>query len=305
MKIVKHSHFKKPTEHHAYFFEWAKQVETINHRTYKQLWLQTSLGKTLVWSLDEERTDLPALVVFPGFRTTPLFWDIDGGLEALKGICRVFLVETNGQPNPSDGNSPAIRSNDYGHWGVQVLDALGITAPCFVAGASFGGMVCAKIAKVAPQRLRAIFMLNPGGLQFISLSLRNLYYNLLPVFFPNEKNVRTFLNKAVFCPPEHYLSPERMKLIVDFECFALKHYRDKTEKPYNMKHELKEVKSDVYLFLGAADLLFPYKRSQKNAQDLLPALREVFIFENVGHGIETYRPALKKLGEEIKRLSIL
>ena len=49
------------------------------------------------------------MVIFPGFRTSSLFWDMDNALAPLKKDYRIYLVETNGQPNLSDGNNPDIK----------------------------------------------------------------------------------------------------------------------------------------------------------------------------------------------------
>ena len=287
-----HSYFKDPGKDIAWFYQWVDKLSTLNQRTFEKAEVQSLLGKTIIWKLNAARTDLPALVIFPGFRTTPLFWDLDKGLDELIPSFRVYLVETNGQPNPGDGDTPDIRSDGYGKWAADLLQKLDIEK-CYIAGASFGGNVCVKLCLEAPQKILGCFLLNPGCLQNFSLSFKNLYYNLLPIFSPREKNVRTFLDKAVFSKPEHTLTKEQEQLIVDFEVFALTRYKDKTQKPYFMKDELTRVETPVWLLLGDKDILFPTQRSAENAKKLLINLREIFILQNVGHGIETYRPALE------------
>jgi hypothetical protein len=134
------------------------------------------------------------------------------------------------------------------------------------------------------------------------MSLKNLYYNLLPIVSPSKKNVLKFLDTAVFCKPTHALSSETEKLIVDYEEFALTRYNDKTQKPYYMADQLNLVKTDTYLLEGDKDLLFPYEKSIENARRQLPQLKDVKVFKNVGHGIETYKPAMNFIGEVIKKL---
>ena len=143
-------------------------------------------------------------------------------------------------------------------------------------------------------------MLNPGCLQSFSLTLQNLYFNLLPIMNPTEKNVLKFLDKAVFSKPNHKLSKFSEKLLIDYEIFAISRYKDNTQKPYYMDKELAEIKVDTYLLLGDKDLLFPYKKSIKNAKKHIKTLRDIRIFENVGHGVETYDKALNYMGEKIK-----
>lgn len=198
---------------------------------------------------------------------------------------------------------PSIRSLDYGIWAQEVLDELQLER-VFVAGASFGGLICMKLALVAPLRIQGAFLLNPGCLQPFSLKFRNLYLNMLPIISPKRSHILKFLQGAVFHHPTHVLSPEALKLCLDFEEYVLKHYKDKTQKPYYMKTELNDILVPVYLLLGDQDLLFPTYKSEKNALKHISTLIEIKIFKGVGHGIETYRPALEYLAETMKKLSL-
>lgn len=300
MEIKKRSAFKDPAQDLLWFKNWATTLESHNQRSYQSLEISTALGKTQVWGLNLEHDDWETLVIFPGARTTALFWDFDRGLDQLGHPLRIYLVETNGLPNLSEGNTPDIKGLGYGEWASEVLEKLNI-AQTYVAGASFGGLICMKLGIVAPEKIKAAFLLNPGCLQDFSLTLKNLYYNLLPIFSPSPKNVSKFLDAAVFCKPNHQLSPAAEKLIIDYEVFALTRYRDNTQKPYYMAEQLEQVKTDTYLLEGDQDLLFPYEKSIQNAKAKLPNLKAVKVFTNVGHGIETYAEAMKYIGDTIKQ----
>ncbi len=282
-----HSRFKEKVDIHR-FYEWVSKLEKAIGRTYHKFELPTMLGKTQVWALNHEKQNLPALVVFPGYRTSPLFWDLDNGLDVLIEKYRIFLVETNGQPNPSEGNTPLIRSDGYGLWAAEVVLSLGLQK-CFVAGASFGGLVACKLCITSPELVEACFLLNPGCLQPFSLSPRNLYYNLLPILSPTEKNIQKFLEKGVFHKPEHTLTPPRMALAVAYQRHAITRYVDKAQKPYFMKDELMQVKSDIHLIVGEKDMLFPAKRSVSNARRYFENLQQVHVLPGVGHAIETLK----------------
>jgi pimeloyl-ACP methyl ester carboxylesterase len=299
MEIRKRSFFKNPEKDLNWFDDWARELEHQNNRQYHRLTIETSLGKTHVWGINTENKSLDALVIFPGARTSALFWDFDRGLDHLGQPLRIFLVETNGLPNPSDGNTPDIKSMGYGEWAAEVLDQLQLPK-AFIAGASFGGLICMKLAIVHPEKIKAAFLLNPGCLQSFSLGFKNLYYNLLPLLAPNRKNVSKFLDKAVFCKPEHQLTPASEKLLIDYELFAITRYKDNTQKPYYMAEQLDKVKSDTYLIEGDRDLLFPYQKSLKNARDRISSLKEIHVLENAGHGIETHKKALQFIGKTIK-----
>jgi pimeloyl-ACP methyl ester carboxylesterase len=297
MKIAAHSYFKNPETRDRFFGAWFDEVQRLNGFTYERLDIPTSLGNTVVWGMNTADTDKKALVIFPGFRTCSMFWDLDNGLAAFRETYRVYLVDTNGQPCLSEGNSPEIKSDDYGHWAVEVLDCLGLSTAA-VAGASFGGLVCLKLCMVAPQRVTKAILLNPGCLQPFSLTLKNLYYNFLPLISPTRKNITTFLKKAVFFGDHHMVSEAAFRMIVDFELFAITQYTDKTQKPYGMKgSELERVDSDVYLIVGENDLLFPWKKSVEAAQSHLVNLKEVHLLQQTGHGIETSPEAMALLAE--------
>lgn len=299
MHIKYHSEFKNPQQDKAWFENWVKQVERVNQKTYSHFKIDSLLGKTAVWGLNTDNQNLETLVIFPGARTSALFWDFDNNLNNLGKPVRLFMVETNGLPNSSDGDTPDIKSNDYGAWAADILNKLGIQQ-AYIAGASFGGLICMKLCVTNPEKVKSAFLLNPGCLQPFSLSFKNLYYNLLPIVAPSPKNVKKFLDAAVFCKPEHKLSESSEKLIIDYEVFALTRYKDKTQKPYYMNDELRHVqKTDIHLFVGDKDLLFPYNQSIKNAKAKLSSLKDVLVFKNVGHGIETYSKAIKAIGDRI------
>jgi len=302
MIIKRKSRFKDPVNDRAYFRSWVKQLEETNGRQYEELEVKTSLGITHVWGLHTQETGLDTLVIFPGARTTSLFWDFDRGLDNLRHKLRIFMVETNGLPNLSDGATPDIQSLDYGVWAAEVLAGLKADQ-AFVAGASFGGLICMKLAITSPEKIRAVFLLNPGCLQAFSLKPQNLYYNLLPIVRPTGDHVKLFLEKAVFSKPEHQLSPTSERLIIDYELFAISRYKDRTQKPYYMDRQLSAVNADTYLLLGSKDLLFPFQKSAGNARKHLKHLKEIKIFSNVGHGIETYDKAMNYIGNKIKTMS--
>jgi pimeloyl-ACP methyl ester carboxylesterase len=299
MKIYSKSHFKDEKTDQDYFENWVTQLEHNNGRQYERYEIETSLGKTHIWGVNTKDEHLDTLVIFPGARTTSLIWDFDKGLNNLNHKMRIFMVETNGLPNLSNGATPDIKSLDYGVWANEVFDKLKIEK-AFVAGASFGGLICMKFGIVNPEKIKAAFLLNPGCLQPFSLAIKNLYYNLLPIIKPNKKTVSKFLDKAVFSKPNHKLSDFSEQMLVDYEVFAISRFKDKTQKPYYMDRQLEEVKVETYLLVGDKDLLFPYQKSVENVKRNIKKLKEIKIFNNVGHGIETYDKAINYIGDVIK-----
>ena len=299
MEIKAKSYFKDKQKDKKYFENWVKELEISNQRVYEKIEVETSIGKTQVYGLNTKVENLETLVIFPGARTTSLIWDFDKGLDNLNHKMRVFLVETNGLPNLSDGGTPDIKSLGYGVWASEVLEKLKIEK-AFIAGASFGGLICMKLAIVKPEIIKSIFLLNPGCIQPFSLTLKNLYFNILPILSPKPANVLKFLDKAVFAKPNHKLSAISEKMLVDYEVFAISRYKDNTQKPYYMDKQLADVNIETYLLEGDKDLLFPFEKSIENAKKHIPNLKEYIVFENVGHGIETYSKSMNYIGEKIK-----
>lgn len=292
MKIKSVSSFKEPVKDLQYYEDWIKKLESLNQCSYQKLEIKTSLGKTSVWGINVDNTKLPPLLVFPGFRTSTLFWDLDRALDDLRNDYRIFLIETNGQPNLSDGHTPPIRSTGYGIWALEVINQLGLEKVS-IAGASFGSLVCLKLSIVAPEKIDKIILLNPGCLQLFSPAFKNVWYNLLPIVSPSEKNVRAFLENTIFCKPNHQLSKEAEQLLIEYEIFVLKRFIDKAQKPYPMRsEELRKIQNDTYLLLGDHDTLFPYKKSISIAQKHLHALKKIYVLKNTGHGIETSKEAI-------------
>lgn len=293
MTINSVSSFKNMSTAEDFFNNWIRSVSELSGTSYKRINVKTSLGETVVWGINTDNNELRTIVIFPGFRTCGLFWDMDNALNPLKKDFRIFLVDINGQPCLSEGKAPDIKTNDYGIWAAELLKKLSIEK-VVIAGASFGALICLKLCIVAPRLIEKAILLNPGCLQPFSLSLRNLYYNFLPLISPSEKNVDKFLDNAIFYKDKHLVSPIAKKLIIEYELFAITQYKDRTQKPYPMKQdELEDVVSDVYLVLGDKDLLFPYQKSIYAARKYMQTVRGICVLADTGHGIETSPKAIE------------
>ena len=74
--------------------------------------------------------------------------------------------------------------------------------------------------------------------------------------------------------PNHKLSEEAEKMLIDYEVFAISRFKDNTQKPYYMDQQLGDVKVDTYLLEGDKDLLFPFQKSIDNAQKRIKTLKD-------------------------------
>src|SRR5258708_3762562 len=153
MKIYRKSYFKNPGQDKKWLEDWVTKLEELNKKKYCRVQIETSLGSTCIWGLNLDCTHAETLVIFPGARTTALFWDFDNGLNNLGDKYRIYLVETNGLPNLSSGNTPDIKLAGYGEWANEIFDKLNIQSS-YIAGASFGGLICMKLSIIAPEKVK-------------------------------------------------------------------------------------------------------------------------------------------------------
>ena len=72
----KYSYFKNPKATQS-IVDWVAKLETANGYKYTDIVLETSLGKTQVWAYNLDDSGKETLVIFPGTRTSALFWDLD------------------------------------------------------------------------------------------------------------------------------------------------------------------------------------------------------------------------------------
>jgi len=291
---VKATSSYKTAEDKMFLEDWNRQVQSLNGYEYERIEIQTSLGKTVIWGINSEKKNLPALVFFPGARTCAMFLDLDNALGDMKNNFRIFLVEANGQPSLSDGNSPEIKSDGYGLWAKEVLQKLGLEK-ANIAGASLGGLICLRLCIVAPGLVEKVILLNPAGISPFSMLPKNLFYNILPLVAPSRRNVEKFLDKAVFYGETHRLPQAYKDLVVDYEVHALTRFNAKAQNPAKAipASDLQKISSKVYLVLGDKDLLFPTQKTIAAAKEHISSLQEVVVLPNVGHGIETSKDAMR------------
>ncbi len=273
---------------------WVQRIQTLNQSFYKRLSVETAFGETVVWSFNDQRKDLEPIVFLPGARLCGMSWDLNDNLKILKNDFRFYLIDVIGQPGLSSGNSPDAKTDEFGKWIVEVLDGLKLEKTNIV-GASFGGELAMKLANVAPERIRKMALMNPVGLSYISLAPRVTFYNLLPILFPNEKNVNRFIDNVAFATPED-LSPERRALLSEFILQTLTRFNFKADYPYKMPDaELNNWSVPTYIILGDSDKLIPHQKTVERAKELLKNLKDIRVIEGIGHGIELSKKAAEIL----------
>jgi pimeloyl-ACP methyl ester carboxylesterase len=284
MPIKATSSYKTPADR-GFVAGWNTRVQTLNGSFYEQITVPTTFGDTAVFSLNHDRANLEPLVILPGARTFGMFWDLNDNLRPLKEKFRLYLIDVIGQPGLSSGSSPSVKTDEFGHWLVEVLDGLGL-GQTNIAGASFGGLLAMKLANVAPERIGKMILMNPIGFSYISMAPISLFYNLLPIISPTAANVRRFVDHIVLAGGED-VGAEGRALLEEIILQTLQRFNFKADYPYKMADaELVKWKVPTYLIVGDRDALIPHQTTIRRARECVKDLREVHVLKNIGHGIE-------------------
>ena len=295
MKTKRVSSYKTPADR-KFVEDWIEKVQTLNDSFYQKLAVQTSFGETSVLALNHDRPDLDPLVILPGARTFGMYWDLNDNLKPLKDNYRLYLVDVIGQPGLSSGNSPGVKTGEFGMWVSEVLDGLGLEK-ANIAGASFGGQLAIKLANAAPERIMKMVLLNPIGFSYISFAPTSMFYNLLPIIWPTVKNVARFVDHIVLAGGEE-LPAERREMLIEIILQTLQKFNFNADLPYKMPDsELTGWSVPTWLILGDRDALIPHQNTITRARALTRDLRDVHILQNTGHGIELSKPAMELLAK--------
>jgi pimeloyl-ACP methyl ester carboxylesterase len=296
MKIImKISKFKTDAAR-KFTEDWIDSFASESALRYEKLDVDTSFGRTRLLAAGHEKKHLKPLLFVPGARTCGIFWDANNHLHLLGDKYRIYLLDVIGQPSLSDGNCPKVKDESYGVWLDEVCEKINFEKGVFI-GASFGGLLIFKLAAVAPERIEKAVLMNPVGLSYISLRPRSLYYTLAPVFFPNRKNVERFLDKIIFTETETP-DADKLKRIADYIETSVKDFEFGGEYPYKLgDDEVVKLRAETHLLVGDKDGLIPYLNTVRRAKELLPNLKSVEVFPEIGHGIELSTKPILKLAE--------
>jgi pimeloyl-ACP methyl ester carboxylesterase len=272
--------------------DWIRRVQQANGSVYQRHSVNTSFGETVLFSVNHDLAELPPLVILPGARTFGMYWELNDSLRPLKASHRIYLVDVVGQPGLSSGNSPDVKTGEFGRWVGEVLDGVALEN-VNLAGASFGGELAMKFAAFAPDRIDKLILLNPIGFSYISFAPKSMFYNLLPIIWPTEANVDRFLDHIILGGGGD-LTGERRAQLNAIILQTLKRFNFKADLPYKMSdRELNGWKAPTYLIVGEKDGLIPHQATVRRARNCAQDLREVHILPNIGHGIELSVVALE------------
>lgn len=151
---------------------WRSPAAEARFRTMEdELWpdapdaidVDTHLGQTRVYRWTGEGT--PVLLLH-GQGGTALSWS---PLLPALGERPVLGVDTIGDVGRSVQRAPVRDAEDLERWLVELLDGLDVDA-AHTVGTSYGGFLALRLAAAAPERVRSLALLDPGGLAEVQLA---------------------------------------------------------------------------------------------------------------------------------------
>ena len=155
---------------------------------YEELDIPTQFGMTHVVAAGPDKA--PALVLLHGYMATSVMWAPN--VADFSRDYRVYAIDIMGQPSKSVPGDPIRDATDYVAWLTATLDGLDL-GRVSLAGMSFGGWVALQYAVAAPERIRRLVLLSPGG--FLPMAKQ----------FRPPRHADGILSHAVHCQLVHAL----------------------------------------------------------------------------------------------------
>jgi pimeloyl-ACP methyl ester carboxylesterase len=240
---------------------------------FEELDVPTRFGTTYV--IVSGPTDAPPLVLLHGYMATSVMWGLNIGDFSQR--YRVYAIDTMGQPGKTIPGEPIASTADYVTWLTATLDALHLDRVNLL-GMSFGGWLALNYACAAPDRVRTLTLLSPGGVLPISrqFKLRGMLMVLVPMRF----TVNSFMRWAGLKN-----DPDRTEdwRVIDLTYLGLKHFRMPPETLRAATanalsdDELRALRMPVLLLIGDHEVLYDGAAALTRARRLVPDFRGALI----------------------------
>ncbi|MFA5112460.1 MAG: alpha/beta hydrolase [Desulfobaccales bacterium] len=186
---------------------------------------------------------------------------------------RLYAPDPIGQPGRSAQTRVPPGDHNYGKWMVDVLDGLGLEQLPFI-GVSFGGGILLDTASYAPERISRAALIAPAGLTpvpFISSAVKFFIPCLLYRYFPSRERLIGTIRPLAGQIDDYSLQV--------FDA-TLRHVKLNVAPPGPFDREtLAGFKAPTLLFLAKSDIFLPVESARRRAQELLPSLTAVEVFE--------------------------
>jgi pimeloyl-ACP methyl ester carboxylesterase len=249
---------------------YEKKLASLAIETQSRM-LETRFGHTHVLAAGPH--DAPPVMVLTGLSTGAprlLEW-----FQPLIKDYRLYAPDPIGLPGRSVQTRVPPRDHNYGKWMVDVLDGLGLERLPFI-GVSFGGGILLDTASYAPERISQAALMVPAGLTrvpFLYTAIKFFIPCLMYRYFPSRKRLLGTVQPLVGAPDDYSLQV--------FDA-TLRHLKLNVTPPGPFdKITLAGFKAPTLLLLAKSDLFSPVELARRRAQELLPSLTAVEVFEGL------------------------
>jgi pimeloyl-ACP methyl ester carboxylesterase len=146
----------KSAESYATMMEFYDKCRADLPTEVESHYVNTSFGRTHM--LVAGPADAPPLLMLQGMAGSSVLWHHQ--LADFAQRCRVYALDTVGQPGLSDPTPPSIFDDSYAHWLMDVQDGLGLERSDMM-GISISGWAIMRLGIIRPERLRKAVLLSP------------------------------------------------------------------------------------------------------------------------------------------------
>jgi len=205
----------------------------------------------------------PPLVLLHGYMATLTMWWPN--IAAFSKDYRVYAIDVMGQPGKSRPNEPIGSIADFVSWVTATLDALAVDR-AFLVGMSFGGWLALNYAVAAPQRVRKLVLLSPGGL--LPMARQFAVRGMVMVWFPTRLTVTSFFRWLGFTDRSY-------ANLLEMVCLGLKHFRMPIETARIMPavvtdQALRTMTMPTLLLIGDHEVISDPALALERARRLIP-----------------------------------
>jgi pimeloyl-ACP methyl ester carboxylesterase len=214
----------------------------------------------------------PPLVLLHGLQATALVWRPN--VEMLSRYFRVYAFDVIGQGGRSSSSQRLHKRQQLVDWMCELFEAFGIKQADLV-GNSYGGFVALNLASLAPERVKRVVLINPGG----------VFVSIIPFLLKMVWSLITATLRFCAKPPKPTMSQmlgRNVRLTgVDAEWEALLslvtfNWEVKVNGVYPVKFsdtELRSIEKPVLLLMSDNDLVYDPLATLAIAQKRMPSLQ--------------------------------
>jgi pimeloyl-ACP methyl ester carboxylesterase len=236
----------------------------------------------------------PAVILLHGAATTSMMWARNASRWSTR--FRIYAVDIIGEPGFSAPSRPPLTSDAHARWMDDVWSALKLSRASMV-GASLGGLLALDYAIRRPGKVEALALLAPAGVARIR---PGYLASAVPLFFMGRRGRRKALELFMGLPPEE-MTPAAVAFLEFCELVMAQH-RIRTQRLPRFSDELlRGLKMPLLAVLGAKDIIFSARETQRRLQSCVPQARIVCL-PTAGHGLTNQTETIFEfLSEAVRR----